>query len=105
MSYQEIVNRLVPFAPVLTEVACVPPIRVEATIAKPRQFSKQIQVAVKDAVEHSQPEVSCWYCHLQSIGQYLLPVTSSDWTSSIFTDRNDVLKCQIYCENVSKKKF
>ena len=52
MSYQEIVNRLVPFAPVLTEVACVPPIRVEATITKPRQFSKQIQVAVENAVEH-----------------------------------------------------
>lgn len=57
VSQQEVMNRHVPFLPVLTKVVCIPPVAVESAVGKLRELSPKVEVCVEDQVEVSQPDV------------------------------------------------
>jgi len=43
MSDKEMMDWAIPFPPVLTKIACIPPIEIELSICKICQFCSQIQ--------------------------------------------------------------
>ena len=53
MAEQVVVNRLVPFTPILTEISGIPPVTVEASIGELSQLSEEVQVRVESRIEDS----------------------------------------------------
>lgn len=57
VSDEEIVDGEVPFAPVLTQIPCVPPVWIESTVSEASQLTPQIQVRMEERVEENQPDI------------------------------------------------
>ena len=60
MTDQPVMDWLVPLAPVLAQVASIPPVTVEATVGELSQLTPKIQVDVESGVEHGEPGISSW---------------------------------------------
>jgi len=79
MSKQEAMNRKVPLAPELREIACIPPIRIEAPISKPCNLSPDVHISMEEAEEHDQPTIGSRGAHLQGILHHLNIAAFSQW--------------------------
>lgn len=56
VSLAEVVHDGIPTIPELVQIAGVPPVAIEESVAEPKQFSEKIQRRVKIHVEERQPE-------------------------------------------------
>ena len=102
MPDQEVVDGVVPLAPVLTQIVGIPPITVEFPVCEVGQFGPKIQVAVEEAVEHRQPNVGCWDCHVQGCIENFEELSFPDWLHGCFTDRQHVLRHQVKRNQITR---
>ena len=55
MSGEEIVNRVVPFSPVLSHITGVPPVVIESSVSEVGQLGKKVHVGVEETIENQEP--------------------------------------------------
>ena len=105
VAQQVIVDGLVPLAPILAQVARVPPVAVEASIAELGQLSQEVQPRMEGRVEHGEPHVGGRYRHVQRREQDPHVVTLLEVRHSVTSDRHHVLVDEVEHEVVASGKL
>ena len=58
MADQPVVDWVIPFAPVFSQVAGIPPVRIESAICKHGQLGSKVGEGVEQQIEHDEPDVA-----------------------------------------------
>lgn len=95
MPHQPIVDRIIPFPPVFGQIACIPPIRVKATVCKSCYLTPEICPSVEETKEDCKPDVSTRYSHTEDCHQDLELVLQLEVDEGLLTLRSHVLNEEV----------
>jgi len=102
---EEVVDGVVPLAPVLAQVVGVPPVGVESAVRKLTQLRPEVQVGVEEAVEFDEPDVGRRHCHLERAHQNTELVASANGLQSLLSNGENVLHDQVDHDEVSDREL
>ena len=105
MPHQPIVDRIVPFAPVLSQIACIPPIRVEATVCKSCYLAPEIGPGMEETKEDGKPDVSTRYSHTEDGHHDLELVLLLEVDEGLLTLWSHVLNEEVAHQGMGEHEF
>jgi len=105
MPHQPIVDWIVPFSPVLSQIACIPPIRVEATVCKSCYLTPEICPGVEETKEDGKPDVSTRYSHAEDGHHDLELVLLLKVDEGLLTLRSHVLNEEVAHQGMGEHEF
>ena len=103
MADKPVVNGVVPFAPVLTEVTCVPPVGVELLVGKTCHLCPEIGPRVENQEENAEPHIGSWNSNIKGGEEDVVKISVFEVDDRFLANWSNVLRDNIDDQEAGKE--